>query len=137
MKKINRIIGTLIGNTMEFYDFTIYAFLTAYISKEFFRFDNPIVSYLAVFGVFASGYLTRPLGALLFGYVGDRQGRSKALSISIIISIVIINIMKSIIRAKIMIFITTISKINISITITISITNIVSITMIYRMGIDR
>jgi len=86
MKNFNRIIGTLIGNTMEFYDFTIYAFLISYISKEFFRFDNPALSYLVVLGVFASGYLTRPLGALLFGYIGDRQGRSKALSISIIIS---------------------------------------------------
>lgn len=86
MKKFNRIIGTLIGNTMEFYDFTVYAFLTSYISKEFFRFENPFLSYVVVFGVFSSGYLTRPLGALLFGYIGDRQGRSKALSISIIIS---------------------------------------------------
>lgn len=86
MKNFNRIIGTLIGNTMEFYDFTVYAFLISYISKEFFRFDNPSLSYIVVFGVFASGYLTRPLGALLFGYIGDRQGRSKALSISIIIS---------------------------------------------------
>lgn len=86
MKKINRIIGTLIGNTMEFYDFTVYAFLISYISKEFFRFENPFLSYIVVFGVFASGYLTRPLGALLFGYIGDKHGRSKALSISIIIS---------------------------------------------------
>lgn len=88
MNMIKRSFGALLGNSMQFYDFTIYAFLAPYISKEFFNFENSFISYLMVFSVFASGYLSRPLGSLLFGYIGDRKGRSYALSKTIIISTV-------------------------------------------------
>lgn len=83
---IKKSFGALLGNAMQFYDFTIYAFLAPYISKEFFNYESQFISYLMVFGVFASGYLSRPLGALLFGYIGDKKGRSYALSKTIIIS---------------------------------------------------
>ena len=79
-------MGALIGNTMQFYDFTIYAFLAPQISQEFFNFKNPFLSYLIVFSVFAGGYFTRPLGSLLFGYLGDKNGRSNALSKTILLS---------------------------------------------------
>lgn len=78
--------AVLIGNTMQFYDFTIYAFLATQISKQFFNFKSEFLSYLVVFCVFSGGYLTRPIGALIFGHFGDRSGRSKALSITIIFS---------------------------------------------------
>lgn len=86
MRKFSKVAGALAGNAMEFYDFTIYAFLATYIGKEFFNFDDSFLSYFITIAIFTSGYLTRPLGALLFGYIGDKKGRSKALSISIIIS---------------------------------------------------
>ena len=79
-------MGALIGNTMQFYDFTIYAFLAPQLSQEFFNFKNPFLSYLIVFSVFAGGYFTRPLGSLLFGYLGDKNGRSNALSKTILLS---------------------------------------------------
>lgn len=79
-------VGALIGNTMQFYDFTIYAFLAPQISQEFFNFKNPFLSYLIVFSVFAGGYFTRPLGSVLFGYLGDKKGRSNALSKTIMLS---------------------------------------------------
>ena len=79
-------IGALIGNTMQFYDFTIYAFLAPQISQEFFNFKSPFLSYLIVFSVFAGGYFARPLGSVLFGYLGDKKGRSNALSKTILIS---------------------------------------------------
>ena len=60
--------GALLGNTMQFYDFTLYAFLAPQIKQTFFDFDNTYLSYLVVFGVFACGYLTRPIGALLFRF---------------------------------------------------------------------
>ena len=81
-----RYLGALVGNMMQFYDFTIYAFLTTEISQTFFNFQNKFLSYFVVFSIFAGGYLTRPLGSLIFGYVGDKKGRSNALSKTIIIS---------------------------------------------------
>ena len=81
-----RYLGALVGNTMQFYDFTIYAFLTTEISQAFFNFQNKFLSYFVVFSIFASGYLARPLGSLIFGYFGDKKGRSNALSKTIIIS---------------------------------------------------
>ena len=81
-----RYLGALVGNIMQFYDFTIYAFLTTEISQTFFNFQNKFLSYFVVFSIFAGGYLTRPLGSLIFGYVGDKKGRSNALSKTIIIS---------------------------------------------------
>lgn len=86
MVKNKKMIAVLVGNTMQFYDFTIYAFMATQISKEFFNFDKDFLSYLAVFCVFAGGYLTRPFGAVLFGYIGDRVGRGKVLSITIMFS---------------------------------------------------
>ncbi len=81
-----RYLGALVGNMMQFYDFTIYAFLTTEISQTFFTFQNKFLSFFVVFSVFAGGYVTRPLGAILFGYLGDKNGRSNALSKTIIIS---------------------------------------------------
>lgn len=80
------IAGALIGNIMEFFDFIIYAYLSSYITKNFFPFEDQFVASILTFSVFASGYLTRPFGAVIFGYVGDRFGRKIALlqSISLI-----------------------------------------------------
>lgn len=86
MNRYKKCIGVLLGNSMQFYDFTIYAFLTKNISKQFFDFQDTFISYLAVFSVFAGGYLARPFGALLFGHIGDRRGRTQALSITLIYS---------------------------------------------------
>lgn len=79
-------IGALIGNTMQFYDFTLYAFLAPEIKLAFFDFESKYLSYLIMFSVFSCGYLTRPLGALLFGYLADKKGRSRSLSITIVLA---------------------------------------------------
>lgn len=79
-------IGALVGNIMQFYDFTIYAFLTHEISACFFEVKEKFIAHFIVLSIFAIGYFTRPLGALLFGYLGDRKGRSRALSKTIILS---------------------------------------------------
>ena len=78
------VIAGLAGNVMEWYDFGIYGFFAALIGKQFFPTDNPSTSLLASFGVFAVGFIGRPLGALLFGHVGDSHGRKKALIISVL-----------------------------------------------------
>lgn len=84
--KYKKPMGALVGNIMQFYDFTLYALLTPQLNRTFFNFDNKYLSYIIVFGVFACGYLTRPLGSLLFGFLGDKQGRSRALSKTIILA---------------------------------------------------
>lgn len=75
----------VIGNVLEWYDLTIYGFFTAIIAKLFFPNDNSIVSLLSAFSVFAISFFIRPLGALLFGYIGDRFGRKKALFLSLLL----------------------------------------------------
>lgn len=74
--------GTL-GAAMEWYDFTLYVFLAPVISGLFFPGGDEIDSLLATFGVFAAGYLMRPLGAAVLGNLGDTRGRKAALGISI------------------------------------------------------
>ena len=74
--------GTL-GAAMEWYDFTLYVYLAPVISQLFFPSDNSLDSLLATFGVFAAGYLMRPLGAAILGDIGDTRGRKFALGLSI------------------------------------------------------
>jgi MHS family proline/betaine transporter-like MFS transporter len=74
----------VIGNALEWFDFSIYGFFALQIGKTFFHADDPVSQSLAAFGVFAMGFLTRPLGSILFGHIGDRHGRNTALTISIV-----------------------------------------------------
>ena len=75
----------MVGNILEWYDFVVYGFLAGIIGKLFFPSGNPTVELLKSLVVFAVGFLARPVGALLFGYLGDVLGRKKSLMISIII----------------------------------------------------
>lgn len=78
------VIAGLAGNVMEWYDFGTYGFFAAAIGKQFFPAHDPMVSLLASFAVFAVGFIGRPLGALIFGHIGDRRGRKRALMASVI-----------------------------------------------------
>jgi MHS family proline/betaine transporter-like MFS transporter len=79
-----RVIGAgVIGNMLEWYDFAIYGFFAAQIGKTFFPVENEVAQILAAFGIFAVGYLMRPLGGVVTGYIGDRLGRRAALTISV------------------------------------------------------
>lgn len=77
------LIASCVGNMLEFYDFTLYGFFVAIISPLFFPAADPFVSLVSGFGVFAVGFLTRPLGGIIFGHIGDKHGRKKALSLSV------------------------------------------------------
>jgi len=68
-------IAASVGNVLEWYDFAVYAFFAGTIGRLFFPNSNEIDSLIAAFGVFAAGYLMRPLGGILFGHIGDRYGR--------------------------------------------------------------
>ena len=78
------ITAGLIGNVMEWYDFAIYGYFAAILGKLYFPSEDPMISLIAAFGTFAVGFLTRPLGGLLLGRLGDTQGRQKALSLSVL-----------------------------------------------------
>lgn len=74
--------GVVIGNALEFYDFLIYAYYAVYIGRAFFPSHDATVSLLASLAAFAIGFLARPLGALVFGLIGDRAGRKPAMILS-------------------------------------------------------
>jgi MHS family proline/betaine transporter-like MFS transporter len=78
------VIAGLAGNVMEWYDFGTYGFFAAAIGRQFFPAHDPLTSLLASFAVFAVGFLGRPIGALVFGHIGDRAGRKRALMASVI-----------------------------------------------------
>ena len=77
------ILAGLIGNVMEWYDFAVYGYFATVIGRLFFPSSNPTASLIGAFGAFAAGFLVRPLGGLLFGRIGDRVGRRKALQLSV------------------------------------------------------
>ena len=79
------LIAGFSGNILEWYDFTVYGFLATVIGSQFFPEEDKVVQLIYSFGVFAAGYLMRPIGGIIFGHIGDRQGRKKALLISILL----------------------------------------------------
>jgi MHS family proline/betaine transporter-like MFS transporter len=74
-----------IGNALEWYDFGLFGYFAAVISSQFFPATDPRAALVNTFGVFAAGFLMRPLGALLFGHLGDRMGRKWALGLSVLL----------------------------------------------------
>ncbi len=75
----------LVGNVLEWYDFAIYGFMAPVIGRLFFPSDDPATSLIAAFGAFAAGFLMRPVGAVLFGHIGDRLGRGRMLILSVLL----------------------------------------------------
>ncbi len=73
----------LVANVFEWYEFTVYAYLADIIGQLFFGTENSGGRLIKVFGIFAIGYLARPLGSLFFGVIGDRVGRSMPLKMSL------------------------------------------------------
>lgn len=69
---------TSFGSFLEYYDFVVYGMMTPYLSMIFFPDVNPFLAILQSFGIFAVGYLARPLGGMFLGIMGDRLGRKPA-----------------------------------------------------------
>lgn len=83
---IRAAIAAFVGTTIEWYDFYIYATAAALVfGKIFFPTADPFVSTMASFGTFAVGFLARPIGGVVFGHLGDRIGRKKALMATLVI----------------------------------------------------
>ena len=79
------LLAGAIGNVLEWYDFALYGYFAPVFAALFFPSDSPSLSLISAFGVFAVGFLARPLGAMLFGYWGDTLGRRNALAWSILL----------------------------------------------------
>jgi len=72
-----------IGNVLEWYDFAIYGYFASSIGRAFFPKEDPVAQVLSAFGIFAVGFLMRPIGGALVGYIGDKLGRRAALTFSV------------------------------------------------------
>ena len=83
-KRIFAIVGASSGNLVEWFDFYVYAFSAIYFAASFFPSDDPTVQLLNTAGVFAAGFLMRPIGGWLFGRLADRHGRKNSLMISVL-----------------------------------------------------
>ncbi|MEM1244640.1 MAG: MFS transporter, partial [Pseudomonadota bacterium] len=76
------ILGGGIGNMIEWYDFILYSYFATLLAQNFFPKENEIAAVMLTFATFASGYLVRPLGAIILGKLGDNYGRAFALKVS-------------------------------------------------------
>ncbi|KQV38862.1 MFS family transporter [Massilia sp. Root335] len=83
-QRIFAIVGASSGNLVEWFDFYIYSFCALYFSSAFFPKGNPTTQLLNTAGIFAAGFLMRPIGGWLFGRVADRYGRRNAMMISVL-----------------------------------------------------
>lgn len=81
--RIVAIMAASSGNLVEWFDFYVYAFTALYFKSSFFPNQDPTVQLLQTAGVFAAGFLMRPIGGWLFGRVADRLGRKTSMLISV------------------------------------------------------
>ncbi len=82
MKKV--VASGMIGNGLEWYDYALYGQTAWLLATLFFPSGDPTVSLIATYGVFAAGFIVRPLGAILFGWIGDKYGRKQAMVIAVL-----------------------------------------------------
>src|SRR6202165_349591 len=75
-KELRRVvIAASVGNIIEWYDFYIFGSLAAILAVKFFQKGNPVAAFLSTVAIFSVGFLIRPLGAFVFGWLGDKVGR--------------------------------------------------------------
>ncbi|HEY2526754.1 MAG TPA: MFS transporter [Xanthobacteraceae bacterium] len=79
------IIAASVGNALEFYDILVYGYFAVIIAKVFFPAANEAVSLLVTLGTFGASFLARPVGAIFLGDYGDRKGRKRTLTLSILL----------------------------------------------------
>lgn len=84
-KRIFAIVSASSGNLVEWFDFYVYAFCAIYFAHAFFPEGDGTAQLLKTAGVFAIGFLMRPIGGFIFGRIADRQGRRHAMMISVAI----------------------------------------------------
>src|ERR1041384_4217256 len=76
LQELRRVVlAAAVGNVIEWYDFYIFGSLAAILSVQFFEKSHPVAAFLSTVALFSVGFLIRPLGAFVFGRIGDRVGR--------------------------------------------------------------
>ncbi len=83
--KLRILFSAIVGNALEWYDYLLYAYFADIFAKLFFPTSDEYLSIMISFAAFAIGFVARPLGGIVFGYIGDRFGRKVSLTISIIL----------------------------------------------------
>src|SRR6478735_4023156 len=84
-QRIWAIFGSSSGNLVEWFDFYAYAFTALYFAPAFFPKGNQTTQLLQTAAVFAIGFLMRPVGGYVFGFVADKYGRKNSMMISVLI----------------------------------------------------
>jgi MFS family permease len=83
-RDIRTLMLASLGGALEFYDFVVFVFFAVPLSQLFFPHDTaPWLAQLQVYGIFAAGYLARPLGGIVMAHFGDRQGRKRMFTLSV------------------------------------------------------
>lgn len=77
------LVGTGIGNAVEWYDWAIYATFTPFIASQLFSKADPASAVLSTLAIFAVGFVARPFGGFLFGWIGDRIGRKASMTLAV------------------------------------------------------
>ena len=76
LKELRRVvIAAAVGNIIEWYDFYIFGSLASILAVKFFEKSHPVAAFLSTVALFSIGFLIRPLGAFVFGWLGDKVGR--------------------------------------------------------------
>lgn len=81
--RLQTIVGIGSGNALEWYDWGIYATFTAYFASQFFHSGSAGTDVLKTLAVFAVGFLARPFGGFLFGFLADRKGRQLSMTLAV------------------------------------------------------
>lgn len=84
-KRLKAIVSGSIGNLVEWYDWYAYAAFSIYFAPVFFPSANPTAQLLNTAGIFAVGFIMRPIGGWLFGSIADRKGRKFSMTLSVIL----------------------------------------------------
>src|SRR5215471_18878253 len=80
------VLAATVGTAIEWYDFFLYSIVTGLVfARLYFPRADPLVGTLQAFGVYAVGFLARPIGATIFGHYGDRLGRKAALVVTLLL----------------------------------------------------
>ena len=85
VKRLRAIFVGSMGNLVEWFDFYCYAAFSLYFANAFFPAQDPTAQMMSTAGIFALGFFVRPVGGVLFGYIGDRRGRRLALMTSVLL----------------------------------------------------
>lgn len=81
---VKTLFGTGVGNALEWFDWNVYATFSIYLAAALFSTDDPSSAFLKTLAVFAVGFVARPFGGLVFGWLADKVGRKHSLSLAVI-----------------------------------------------------